>query len=825
MRRLPSIPWAGYCALLVVSTFSASVQAHGLLIPEDKKLPPLAMVNHQVTITIDDQVAETRVEQTFRNHTGRALEATYVFPVPKGASVRKFTMWVNGKEVAGEMVEADKARSIYTEIVRRTHDPGLLEYLGNNLMRMRVFPIPPNADQKVALNYSSVASRDGDLVEYDYPLKTDGKATRTLEKFSIQAKIKSQHPIVNVYSPTHSLSVARSNDRELTVNFEREQGLLDKDFQLFYSLGDKDVGLTAMTYRPVSKENGYFMFLISPRVELAKEYVVPRDMVLVLDTSGSMRGVKMDQARKALKYCLNNLNSQDRFAVINFATGVNKYKDSLVEASQEQIEQGRKWVDQLEATGGTAINDALLAALDFRTSDMGRTFTIVFFTDGCPTIGETNTDKILKNVTAKNTANTRIFTFGVGEADGLNATFLDQLAEQTRAVSTFVRPAEDIEMKVSGLFSKISHPVLANLKLTASNDLRLVEVYPPQLPDLFHGGQLVVLGRYTGQGPSALRLTGTIGPESKEYVYELTFPEKTNDDKSFLEHVWARRKVGYLLDQIRLNGEKKELVDEVTLLAKKYGIATPYTSYLIVPDGPMPVVQGGRMGGRPDVSFGGFGGGNMMQGMEGQPGFMFGVPPALAGGARGGPGGPALKVVDFAKEAQKKAGDLSANRDKFVDDGLRKADGKGPAGRVLEQAKEKKDAYDRAGLALRRHSLREVQSEKLGVELSLQMNNLRNQSRLELTACRQVSGRSCLEIGGVWIDEKFDPKAPTLIVQAQSDAYFRILERHPVIKEVYQLGNHLVWVTPNGTTLVIDANDGKEKLSDEEIDKLFVAKR
>jgi Ca-activated chloride channel family protein len=778
------------------------------------------MVNHQVTITIDDQVAETRVEQTFRNHTDRALEATYVFPVPKGASVRKFTMWVNGKEVAGEMVEADKARNIYTEIVRRTRDPGLLEYLGNNLMRMRVFPIAPNAEQKVALSYSGVASRDGDLVEYDYPLKTDGKATRTLEKFAIQAKIKSQHPIVNVYSPTHSLAVSRANDRELTVNFEREQGLLDKDFQLFYSLGDKDVGLTAMTYRPVSKENGYFMFLISPRVELAKENVVPRDMVLVLDTSGSMRGVKMDQARKALKYCLNNLNPQDRFAVINFATGVNKFKDSLVEASQEQIEQGRKWVDQLEATGGTAINDALLAALDFRASDMGRTFTIVFFTDGCPTIGETNTDKILKNVTAKNTANTRIFTFGVGEADGLNATFLDQLADQTRAVSTFVRPAEDIEMKVSGLFSKISHPVLANLKLTASNDLRLVEVYPPQLPDLFHGGQLVVLGRYAGQGPSALRLTGTLGHANsaldvKEYVYEVTFPEKTNDDKSFLEHVWARRKVGYLLDQIRLNGEKKELVEEVTLLAKKYGIATPYTSYLIVPDGPMSVVQGGGFGG---------GGGGTMMGMMGRMGGGPGaLPPALARAA--GPGGGPRKVADFAKEAQQRPGQLSANRDKFVDDGLRKANGEGEAGKVLQEAKGKKEAYDRALTALKRQDLYSVQTEKLGVELSLQMNNLRNQSRLELTACRQVAGRNCLEIGGVWIDEEFNPKTPTLIVQAQSDAYFRILERHPAIKEVYQLGNHLVWVAPNGTTLVIDTNDGKEKLSDAEIDKLFVVKK
>src|SRR5262249_31885875 len=201
--------------------------------------------------------------------------------------------------------------------------------------------------------------------------------------------------------------------------------------------------------------------------------------------------------------------------------------------------------------------------------------------------------------------NTRIFTFGVG--DDVNATMLDQLAEQTRALSTYVRPAEDIEAKVSSLYAKISHPVLADVKVTVGPDVRLQEVYPPQLPDLFAGGQVVVLARYHGQGPAAVKLTGTVGTETREYVYEMNFPEKTNADKEFVEHLWARRKVGYLLDQMRANGEKKELVDETVALAKKYGIATPYTSYLIVPDAPVPVVNrtpgvGAAVGnGRPDV--------------------------------------------------------------------------------------------------------------------------------------------------------------------------------------------------------------------------------
>jgi Ca-activated chloride channel family protein len=772
---------------------------HGLLIPEEKSLPPLAMLNHKVSITLEDQVAVTRVEQTFRNHTDRQLEATYLFPVPRGASVNGFTMWVDGKPTKGELLDAAKARDIYTSIVRRTQDPGLLEYLGNNLFRMRVFPVPARGDQKVALQFTSVAPRDGNLVEYIYPLKTDGKATATLEDFSISATLKSQHGIANVYSPTHAISLKRKGDQEVLVSFDRNQGLLDKDFQLFYSTSDKDVGLTALLHRPISAEPGYFSLLISPKVELSKAYQVPRDVVLVLDTSGSMRGPKMEQARKALNYCLSNLGAKDRFALINFATTVNRYRDSLTEASQEQLAQAKKWVDALEATGGTAINDALAAALELRSKDEGRTFTVVFFTDGQPTIGETNVEKILKNTLDRNTANTRIFTFGVG--DDVNATMLDQLAEQTRAVSTYVRPAEDIEAKVSGLYSKISHPVLANLKLTATNDIHLSEVYPAQLPDLFHGGQLVVFGRYKGKGPAAIKLTGQVGKETREFVYELTFPDRTETDRDFVEHLWARRKVGYLLDQIRANGEKKELIDEVVTLARRYGITTPYTSWLIVPDSVMPVVA--APGGP-------------------RPLPRRGAPDVL----KGGEGKEAAPLAEVARKLQEKPGDAEKNRDRLADETLSKADGKGGEdGKALAAAKNKKEAFDQARQALKRREQGAVQAGKLGVDLSVQMQNLRNQARLEQTALRTANRRQCLEIGGVWIDEGYKADMKTVAVKAMSDAYFRILEKHPEMKEVYRLGNYVVWVAPSGQALVIDAAHGEEKLTDEQIDKLFAGQK
>ncbi len=803
--------------LAVFLACAASAQAHGLLIPADKSLPPLAMVSHKVNIGIDDQVAVTRVEQVFRNHTDRQLEATYIFPVPKGASVNKFSMWVGDKEVVGELLPAAKARQIYTDIVRRTQDPGLLEYLGNNVFQLKVFPIPPKGDQKVMLSYTSVAQKDADLVEYVYPLKTDGKATQTLEDFSVNGTIKSQHAIQNVYSPTHSVNITRTSDREVALAFDKNQALLDKDFQLFYSLGDKEVGLTALTHRPVSTEDGYFMLLLSPKVEMSKSTYVPRDLVLVLDTSGSMHGPKMDQAKKALKYCLDNLNPKDRFAVINFSTAVNNYRDQLVESSSEQVENAKKWVDKLRATGGTAINDALLAALALRSEDTGRTFTVVFFTDGQPTIGETDPRKILKNVTAKNSANTRIFTFGVGqpqitgrnETYDLNATFLDQLAEQTRAISTYVRPEEDLQTKVASLYNKISHPVLANLKLTVIGEgMRLSEMYPQHLPDLFHGGQLSVLGKYDGKGPVAVKLTGSVGKETREFVYEINFAAKTGDEKAFTEDLWARRKVGYLLDQIRANGEKKELVDEVTTLAKKYGIATPYTSYLVVPDGAVPVVNNGP---RPRVPLEE----NRRQ-----------VPPALA--PQAGAGRPAPQAVsEFARGLAKGDGKaVGSQREQYDEAGAANNPNDKEARKGREEAQKKRADYRQAQQALQQRNQDAVQKDRLGVVLSIQTNNLKNQSCLERTAQRRVTNnRNCVEIGGVWIDDGYTDKTPILAVKAMSDAYFRILERHPEVKSVFRLGNHLLWVTPSGTALVIDTTDGKDKLTDAEIDQLFVAKK
>ena len=770
--------------------------ARGILIPEDKRIAPLILVKQIVDFKIEDQIAETMVEQVFYNHSDRPLEATYIFPVPKGASVNKFTMWVDGKETKGELLEADKAREIYTSIVRRIQDPGLLEYMENNLLRMRVFPVPARGNQRVSVSYTSVVPKEGDLMEFVFPLKGEMRSNQVAQEFSLSGTIKSQHGIANTYSPTHDINTQRKSDKEVSLSLNKAGLMGDKDFQLFYSFSDKAVGMSMLTHRPIASEEGYFSLMINPSMKGNKAKPMPRDFVFVMDTSGSMRGPKMEQAKKALKYCINSLGENDRFSMLNFATSISLFRDEFVPANEEFKNIGRKWIEGLDSTGGTAIRDALLAALEIRGNDASRPFVIVFFTDGMPTIGETNPEKITRDVLAKIKPNTRIFTFGVG--DDVNATMLDMLAEKTKAATTYVRPAEDIEIKSSAMVSKISNPVLVNLSLTFSPDIQVLDIYPTSLPDIFEGSQLMVFGKYKGKGGSAIKLRGDLANEKKEFVYEYNFPEKTSDSKSFVEQLWARRKVGFLLDQIRANGEKGELVDEVTKLAKKYGITTPYTSYLVVPD---------------HVSY------PIHRPVPGYPTPKLPVPFGLLPSSGGDEN---RKVLEFARENQSRPGQLAEGRATAAEKAFEFAGIAGaPGAEQLKKAMDAKGDLDRAKDALRRRDQNAVQGGKVGVDLSVQNQNFRDQITVSETAIKQISGRSMIEVGGVWIDEGFQKSMPTMVIQAQSDAYFRLLEKQPQLRKLFGLGNYLIWVTPGNTALVIDTQEGKNTISDKEIEQMF----
>jgi Ca-activated chloride channel family protein len=576
-------------AVFVLCFTALSSQAQGLIVPGPCNrcpLPPrqitlpraLPIKSIKIDTKIAAQVATTHVEQVFRNDTDATLEGTYFFPLPESSSITEFAIWDGDRRLVGEVRSREEARRIYDEIVRRQRDPGLLEYAGKDLFQASIFPIPPHSDKKLELTYTQVLRAESGTVAYRYPLGV-GRQLAQIGTVSGHVDLESKDPLRNIYSPSHALEIKHNGERRSTVSFEANGDTEPQDFQLFYGISQEDFGVSLVTAREAGRD-GYFLLMISPKDDWSEGEYAAKDIVFVLDTSGSMAAEgKMEKARSALLYGIRILRPEDRFNVISFAGEEHLMETGLLPANDRGRKRGEEFVQALRPVGGTNINQALLTAFkQFEASN--RPKLIVFLTDGLPTVGETKVQRIVENAGQARRAGVRLFTFGVGY--DVNTALLDKLAAENGGVADYVEPKEDLEVKVSGFFSKINYPVLTDLHLDMSG-VETDLVYPRTLPDLFRGTQLTLIGRYRNRGDRediGLTLTGSSGGKTRTIAYNnLRFPlrEERND---FLPHLWATRRVGWLMEQVRSNGEDKELHDEIVDLGTRYGIVTPYTSYL-----------------------------------------------------------------------------------------------------------------------------------------------------------------------------------------------------------------------------------------------------
>jgi Ca-activated chloride channel homolog len=588
-----------FLLLTAVFTFAQIANAQGVIIPipcrrcpPNRPVPPpiplprtLPVKSIKLDTRISSQVATTHVEQVFRNDTSWTLEGTYFFPIPESASITEFAIWDGERRLVGEVRTREEARRIYDDIVRRQRDPGLLEYVGKDLFQASIFPIPPHSDKKLEITYTQVVRADGGTVSYRYPLGTGRQATK-IGTVAGRVEVESREPLRNVYSPTHVIDVKRQTDRRSLVSFESEIGKEPQDFQLFYTISKEDFGLTLLTHREPGRD-GYFLLMISPKSDWSDQEYSAKDVVFVVDTSGSMAEEgKMEKARSALLYGVSILRPQDRFNVISFAGEERLMEAGLIPADEKGRQRGAAFVKALKPVGGTNINQSLLASLrQFTEGERERPKILVFMTDGLPTVDETNVSKIVDNVRKASKPGVRLFTFGVGY--DVNTTLLDKLAAENGGTADYVEPKEDLEVKVSNFFSKVNYPVLTDLQLDmggAKTDL----VYPRNIPDVFRGSQVTLIGRYsnpTSLESVSLRLTGKSSGQGRSYTYDkLSFPLRA-EANDYLPRLWATRRVGWLMEQIRSNGEQKELRDEVVDLGTRYGIVTPYTSYLALEQG------------------------------------------------------------------------------------------------------------------------------------------------------------------------------------------------------------------------------------------------
>jgi Ca-activated chloride channel homolog len=632
-------------ALLFCAIPSLEVLAQGIIIPRPRPcVPPrecvpvdaeIVRTRSDVRVELVGRVLQFEVEERFRNRGGRVGEADYMFPLPKGAAFQDLKLSIDGQMVAGETMDAAEARRIYEEIVRQQRDPALVEWMGHGLLRTRIFPIQPGEERRVVVRFQMVAEREGDLLRVDYfrGSRTPGQPqpmpiVRPLGEPGARGTARGEHAegrttfvltypntpeLGRAYSPTHAVDISVRNGRRVATVEGDGAGVT----VLIPSRRGSAAAIGAIAHAP-GRDDGFVLLTVSPPA-IASAVSMPRDVAFVVDVSGSMSGGKIEQARAAGLALLATLRPIDRFRIIDFASDVRSFRDDAVPATRENLAAARRYIERLEANGGTNISGALDEALRADSWNEGRSrgerasgersvgerssperasdaavrgerlgFAL-FVTDGAPTVGERNPSAIADRV-RRIRGDRRLFTFGVG-AD-VNTQLVEQLAIEGRGSAHFVRPDESVEHAVGIVASRLRDPVLSDARIIVEGaGVRLNRILPGGGLDIFAGQDLVVLARYSGSGRARVTVTGRSartggsGDRHLRWSTDITLPDRERDN-GFVARLWATQRVGWLAAEKRkARGHTREIDDEIRQLGERYGIPTEFTSYFVTEPG------------------------------------------------------------------------------------------------------------------------------------------------------------------------------------------------------------------------------------------------
>ncbi len=702
---------------------------------------PVQVWLDHIEVEINNQVARKTYNCTFKNPNPVVVTgATCYMELEPGAHVEDMRVEVDGKEMVAEILDVDKAKGVFNDMVAKGGSPALLEYYGNQLIQTQIPRIAANGTVNVKLTYTTVLDNRDGLVRLQV-LNTNPKASmQKLQSASVKVSVTSETPIKNVYSPTHPIEIDHEpTDCDVRVNWSQEDYLPTHPFVLYYQLAESKFGAQILAHRE-NGDDGHFLLMLSPTMgdgadAVTEDQILPKDIVFCVDRSGSMReGSKMEQAKAALRYCVQNLRPEDRFNIVDFSTGVHAFQDtSLAPVNKDTLTKAARYIENFAPGGGTAIHDALTQSLDFLNED-GRLKMILFATDGMPTIGESDADKILASIDRANEEDVRIFVFGEGY--DVNTKLLDFLAINHRGEADYILPEEDIAEKISRFYDRVGSPVMTDLEINIDG-VGATDVYPRKVKDVFRGEQVLVFGKYRGVGKHTVELTGVVGGERKSFTYDLEFPESTDEKHSFVPRLWAGQKVDALISEARAAGANppQELIDDIVYLATRYGIVTPYTSFLMADD----LVAG-----------------------NGQPGIPL---PAMRGGA-------------FRQDLQLKLADMD-NAGAGGGGGSFGGGGQGGAVTASKNSAEDKRGMQQSGGASSFYGRAEREMRKYGKEGSA------------LTAVRYIGSRTFYRAAERWYESEFDPEQAKEIekVDVRSQKYFDLLGEHTEIAKFLALGN------------------------------------
>ncbi|MBK6290258.1 MAG: VWA domain-containing protein [Ignavibacteria bacterium] len=547
----------------------------------------MSIRTYDAVVTIQDHVATTHVDQTFKNEMGSTVEATFIFPLPDGAMVTDLFYWFNGKRYRANVREKKEAQAAYDAKIRVRLDPALLQELGDNVYKLNIAPINPNSDVRFEITYTEIMPYELSTGTYTHLLKATGLSPKPLERISLKIDAKTQNTwksiVVPHYGSTPANSMTYVTPNQTLVAFGDENYMPTRNYVVQLQANRESIEMATLTYVPVPSDSfgtdPFFMSWVLPPDEDSKP--LPRSIVFIADVSSSMEGERIVQLRAALSSFLDQLTPADKFNIVTFSTGVVSFKSDIVDASPENIAAARDFVRTRTALGLTNIADAIHAGLT-HTYAPNTAQVAVFLTDGEPSWGEVREIVILDSIKRWNTQNVRIYPIAVGS--DLKLSLLNAMAKSTGGFVTQVERDDSISVIVENHLRRISMPNLTDLVLSYGS-LQTIDVLPAVLPNVPVGGRVSQHGRYVTGGVYPVTLNGTLLNAPFTLTKDVLFGDPVTNNRA-VARLWARAKVNALLEEIQRIGERKELVDAVIDLSIRFNILTKYTAMYADPDDP-----------------------------------------------------------------------------------------------------------------------------------------------------------------------------------------------------------------------------------------------